>query len=550
MKKVYWVVVAAFVLLYILPLGFRPLLTPDETRYAEIGRELIVHNDWVVPKINNLRYFEKPIMGHWLNALSIKLFGENNFAVRFSSAFFVGVTGLILFGLINRYSGPKIAIMATIIFLTSVLVYAVGTFAVLDGALTGFITAAMACFFMAHQEKKIIIKQFLWLSLFGICCGLAFLTKGFLAIVIPAITIIPFLYWEKRLKSLLTIVWVPAMMMILTVLPWTLLVHYRDGDFWNYFFWVEHVQRFLRKEESQHPEQFWFFFPILLAGIFPWVLMLPTIAAGYRNRLREVFNESLLRYALCWLILPFIFFSASSGKLATYILPCIPPLAILLSYGLCSAIERNMFNKINLSIKILMVLLGIAAIGLLGIQILSLTGTMKFTLYGTDETFKWLLILSAIAIWLCLLTMAIKRSMPWQKIILFTLGPLAALWAYNLAIPNLVLKAKAPEQMLLANKWRVTPDTIIVSYKNLLTSICWYYKRDNVYLYSKAGELTYGLNKPDAIGRLLDKDGLLKLIQTPVRGKILVIIESPKLWKDLPPGKNATIDNKTLFVEY
>jgi hypothetical protein len=104
--------------------------------------------------------------------------------------------------------------------------------------------------------------------------------------------------------------------------------------------------------------------------------------------------------------------------------------------------------------------------------------------------------------------------------------------------------------MLRANQWRVTPETIIVSYKNLLSSICWYYKRDNLYVYGKGGELSYGLSKPEAAGRFLNNEDLIKLIQQPNRGKILVIVDSPRLWKDLPPGKNSSIINKTLFTEY
>ena len=83
MRKSYIVIIGIFLLLYILPLGIRPIIIPDESRYAEIPREMIASGDWIVPRLNGLRYFEKPVMGYWLNALSIKLFGENAFAVRF-----------------------------------------------------------------------------------------------------------------------------------------------------------------------------------------------------------------------------------------------------------------------------------------------------------------------------------------------------------------------------------------------------------------------------------------------------------------------------------
>lgn len=89
-----------FLIAYILPLGARDLLVPDETRYAEIPREMIVGGDWVVPHLNGLRYFEKPPLGYWVHAGSILLFGENNFAVRLPSAMAVGLSALLIYLLV------------------------------------------------------------------------------------------------------------------------------------------------------------------------------------------------------------------------------------------------------------------------------------------------------------------------------------------------------------------------------------------------------------------------------------------------------------------
>ena len=87
--------ILVYLVVYILPLDLRPLMIPDETRYAEIPREMLKSGDWIVPRLNGLRYFEKPPMGYWLNAMSISLFGENGFAVRLSSALAAGLTALL-----------------------------------------------------------------------------------------------------------------------------------------------------------------------------------------------------------------------------------------------------------------------------------------------------------------------------------------------------------------------------------------------------------------------------------------------------------------------
>jgi 4-amino-4-deoxy-L-arabinose transferase len=554
MRKIYLLLTGLFILLYIVPLGFRPLFTPDEPRYAEIARELIVHDDWVVPKINNLRYFEKPIMGHWLNAISLKLFGENNFAVRLSSALAAGLSALGLFMLVKKFSGTETALWGTVIFLSSVLVYGISTFAVLDGPTSFFLTAAMVGFFFAYMEKRWNIKKVAALLLFGIFCGLAFLTKGFLAIVVPAIIVIPFLIWEKRWKEMFILPWIPAAAMIVTILPWAVMIHLRDNDFWNYFFWVEHVQRFLEKEASQHPAPFWFFIPVLIAGIIPWLFLLPSIINGYRGRCIETFKLPLMRYVACWLVFPFLFFSASSGKLATYILPCFVPAAILLSYGLENFLRMDKPGKINLFLKLLFWILCAAAAGLIIEEVIFSAGMIKVKnfsgLYGKDELFKLLLIIPAVSIWIVMLFMAVRVKELKRKIIYFALGPLGCFFVWHAAVPGLVLDIKAPESILMKYADRVTPDTMLVSYKNLLTSICWYYKRDDVYIYSKAGELEYGLNKPDSSHRLLSKEDFEAQVKASPRKKIFVIIESPRLIKELPPSPDGTIEKKILFQEY
>ena len=168
MRKSYIVIIGIFLLLYILPLGIRPIIIPDESRYAEIPREMIASGDWIVPRLNGLRYFEKPVMGYWLNALSIKLFGENAFAVRFPSAAATGLSAFMVFLLIRRFSGgTTAATQAALIFLTSFIVFGIGTFNILDSMLAMFVTASMTSFF--SPIMPILPKR-----TFFYCCSVCF----------------------------------------------------------------------------------------------------------------------------------------------------------------------------------------------------------------------------------------------------------------------------------------------------------------------------------------------------------------------------------------
>jgi len=331
MKKLLAVLVVCYVLLYIVPLGVRPMIFPDEFRYAEISREILQRGDWVVPHLDGLQYFEKPAFGYWLNTIAVALFGENAFAVRICSVLAAGASGLILLLLVKMRGGGRfMGLLAAAIFLGFWEVFFVGTFSALDSMFSLFVTATIALFFLAYTESS-RRKRVVLLAFCGAACGLAFLTKGFLAFALPGVTVIGFLLWQRRTNDLLRYTWIPVTSAIIVVLPWSLMIYLREGDFWHYFFWVQHVQRLVAADGGQHPEPFWFFIPFVFGGAFPWLFAMPASVAS----LKQVrFKDPLLRLALCWLVLPFLLLSVSSGKLGTYILPCFAPLAILIGAGL------------------------------------------------------------------------------------------------------------------------------------------------------------------------------------------------------------------------
>ncbi len=550
MKTSSVLLISLFIMLYILPLGVRPLIIPDEPRYGEIPREMIASGDWIVPRLNGLRYFEKPVMGYWLNGLSICLFGENAFAVRFPSAMAAGISALMLFALMRRFA-PRSAgelsnvspgILCAAVFLTCFQVYAIGTFSVLDSMLSLFVTAAMFSFFFVYMEDNPGRKMKV-LAVFGAFCGFAFLTKGFLAFAVPVVAIAPFMIWEKRWKNLFAIAPIPIAAAVLVSLPWALAIHFKEGDFWHYFFWIEHIKRFTA-QDAQHSAPFWFFIPGLLGGALPWTALFPAFISGLKE---TSFKHPLNRFALCWFVFPFLFFSASSGKLLTYILPCFAPLAILITTGLMSYIESGRKKAFNAGLRVLAGLAAIAA----GVLIFNqLTGFPGVTAYREGETWKWLIGTGTLAIWAVMLAVAAKQSEFRKKLVLYCAAPLFLLCCVHFILPVQTLVRKAPGEFLMSHSADIKPDTIIVSHETALHAVCWFYKRNDVYLLVNPGELEYGLSYEDSKHRLLDPKQFGEFVSEHAGKHQVVLISKARdyrRYKDQLP-KPASEDDNGGFV--
>jgi 4-amino-4-deoxy-L-arabinose transferase len=527
-RKLKLVIPGLFLLFYILPLGFRPLFIPDETRYAEIPREMIASGDWIVPHLDGIRYFEKPVLGYWLNATSIKMFGENAFAVRFPSAMATGLSAFIIFLLVRRFSNRNfLGALAAVIFLTCFEVYGVGTFNVLDSILAMFMTAAMVSFFFAYAEEITSKRKNIFLLLFGIFSGMAFLTKGFLALAVPVLVVVPFMIWERRFKELFIMPWIPIVGAVLLALPWCIMIHLREPDFWRYFFWNEHIRRFL-SGNAQHSQSFWYYFYVLPAAALPWAFLFPAAILG----LKKIGPKSaMIRFAICWFLFPFLFFSICKGKLLTYILPCFPPLAILISTGLNQYLETGGKNAFNAGGKSLALLIIGIAVALIGVQSFGFKGFKPYF-----QSWKWALSVAGLITFAYFLFDACRKTEYKKKITYYAFSPIIILFSTSFILPAMTLQTKTPGKILLQYSNLVRPDTILVSDENQIRAVCWFYKRNDVYVVGATGELMYGFTYKDSKKRLLTIDGFNALVKKNP-GRIVAVFnyELYQAWKKKLP---------------
>ncbi len=519
-----------FLLAYILPLGVRNLAVPDETRYGEIPREMIASGDWIVPRLDGVRYFEKPVLGYWVQAGSLLLFGENNFAVRLPSALAVGLSALLVWFLVGRAipgrdrEGRFTAFLATLIFLSCFEVFGVGNTAVLDSLFSFFLTACIAAFYLATEAPPGRSKEKGLLMLAGLACGLAFLTKGFLAIAVPVMVVAPYLVWQRRYADLLRMAWLPIITAVVVALPWSILIHLREPDFWRFFFWNEHIRRFMA-DNAQHKEAFWFFF-LLAPGMFlPWAFVVPAAVSGVRTRLiGQGPVTRLLRLCICWLVLPFLFFSLSRGKLLTYILPCFPPFAILLSFGLLRVLTQNPRYKLfQRGVAASAALFGLILVAFLYGQLMGIHGMHPYS-----QPWKAVMVVNGLIFFVLFGIWSIRNQSAHRKLILFGLSPALLFLVVHFTIPDIVNLKKSPGPFLEQHKSDIAADTIVISEGDVIRATCWYLRRSDVYVLGKAGELNEGMQYKDARGRMLDIKSAVELIDQN-RGKTILIAKAKTL---------------------
>ncbi|MFH2044232.1 MAG: phospholipid carrier-dependent glycosyltransferase [Pseudomonadota bacterium] len=544
-KKYTIALIALYILCYILPLGYRDLVIPDETRYAEIAREMISGGDWVVPHLNGLRYFEKPVLGYWAHAFSIMLFGENNFAVRFPSALAVGLSALLIYLLVFRVFRKEDknnylpTVLAVLVFLTSFEVLGLGNTAVLDSIFALFLTASIAFFFVASEENIKSGREKLFLLLSGIFCGLAFLTKGFLAFALPIMVIAPYLVWQKRYKDILRMSWLPLLFAVLVSLPWSIAIYLREPDFWHYFVWTEHIQRFMANN-AQHSKSFWFFCLISPAALLPWTFLIPATVAGIRMQIKTLGASSrLVRFSICWLVLPFLFFSLSKGKLITYILPCFAPFAVLMALGL-----SNMTEKVkNRSFKFGVVSAGILfSLILLAFIYIQLFGYHDF--YPYTQPWKMLMAVNSLVFFILFCGFSLKSQNSRSSVLLFGIAPLLLFFSAHFIVPDLTVEKKAPGPLFERNKQDIGQESVVLSDSSTVGAVCWYMKRSDVYLLEGAGELDYGVSYADSAYRLIDIKSAVSLINKN-HGKTMLVSKSKHIrkWKDRLPEPVYQDDN-------
>lgn len=337
----------AFGALYFFRLGSYPLSNPDEGRNAEVPREMIASGDWVTPRLNGVNYFEKPPLVYWVTAAFEKAFGLNEWSVRAVPALFA-IAGLLLtYAAARGLYGRTTGILAATVLGTSVLWFIVGHIPLLDTAVSVFMAATLFCFLLAIREPAGRRRRWLFMGLY-VSAALATLTKGLMGFLVTGAVMFIWLIFcgqWKRLRPL----YLPtgALVFLAIALPWHILAAQRNETWFDRYIVFEHFQRFLTPAASR-PGPWHYFIWVVIAGLIPWTGFLwraarESLAGGVARR-----SEHADRwFFIIWIAFIVCFFSISKSKLATYILPVFPALAVLIAVELQRALVENTWRRIR-----------------------------------------------------------------------------------------------------------------------------------------------------------------------------------------------------------
>ena len=504
--------ILAFVVFYLLPLMIHGLWIPDETRYAQIGQDMLHSGNWVAPHFMGLRYFEKPIAGYWMIAIGQAVFGDNLFGVRIASALSTGLSVWLVWLIAGRlWRDPRKRFASTLIYMSFGLVAGQAGYANLDPQFTFWVNLSLVAVWFAFDSSTRRARLCAW-AVLGLACGMGFMTKGFLAWLLPVLIAVPYALWQRRIKEVLSYGPLAILVAVAICLPWALAIHHQEPDFWQFFFWNEHIRRF-SAADAQHTQPWWFYLPILLAASLPWAALLPnTLIDACKQR-----REPVTGFLLLWLLLPLAIFSLSKGKLPTYIMPCLLPLALLMGHAVVLWREQAKGRTLRIN-GLLNVLLAVA--GLVGLAYLQLSRAV----YANTEVFSLSLAYIVLLGWLLSNALQALRPLLLWAAPAVGMGVLVAL--LPAAMPGVIVNSKMPDQFIAEHVQELSQArTLLSNDLGAASALSWRLGRPEITLYNTTGELKYGLGYADSAGRQVDMDNIDRWMkEARLRGSVGVVM--------------------------
>jgi 4-amino-4-deoxy-L-arabinose transferase-like glycosyltransferase len=482
-------------------LGSRPLSVPDEGRYVEIPREMTVTGDWITPRLNGVKYFEKPPLFYWVEAVLISLFGLGEWPVRLGPALFALFGCVAVYYAGARLFGRRAGVLSSIVLATSVLYYALSRLITLDMPVSVLLTASLLSFLLGTREPDGPKRRVLMYGFYAFA-GLAVMTKGLIGAAFPALIIGAWIVVMQEWRLLRRMYLPTGILLFLAVtVPWHVLVSLANPEFPRFYFIHEHFERYLTKVHSRY-KPFWYFFPVLLLGFFPWTAFLvqslrDALPPSWKDRRQH--GPAL--FLLLWAVLIFLFFSASSSKLMPYLLPVLPPLSLLTGRYLANLRlpdDRTSFRA--------------GAFGVAGMTLLLVAGLLLLPRFRPEidlHVFRNHLLIIAVVLLIGIgsfLSLARKDRMREAIIALAVTASLFPVVTGS-AFPD--LDTRSVKDLALALRPRLTPTDEVVSYRTYYQDLPVYLER-RIAIVEWKGELEFGSTVEDTGNWLISEEEFWK----------------------------------------
>ena len=361
LRKFSWAVLILLTLYvcYFSHLGAFGFIGPDEPRYAWIARDMTESGDWVTPRLYGKPWFEKPVFYYWSAAVCFKLFGVNEASARLPSAICALLATLSLGWLALRLGGWQMARWMLMLLPSTAGMIGFSHAAATDMPFSAMLSVAMVCAAVAldvvppdklpgaeTRAGQSVIRWtqnsiYLSFALFGFFLGVAVLAKGPAALILAGGATFLWAAATRGWRDVLRLFHPIAIgTFFLTCLPWYVLCARRNPDFFRIFIIEHNFKRYLTPE-FQHIQPFWYYLPITIIALLPWVFWLVWFALGEQRKDEGGYKRSQILFLASWGVFPVLFFSLSKSKLPGYILPALFPLGFLNSVAVTRALKSR-----------------------------------------------------------------------------------------------------------------------------------------------------------------------------------------------------------------
>lgn len=536
--------------LFFWQMGAWQFFDPDEGRYAEIPREMLARGDWITPFLNFTPYYEKPPLLYWSVAASFGAFGLHEWAARLTPAL-AALTGVLLVYMLgDRMFNARAGFLGAVVLATSLLYSFMAHELVIDMLFSVMLFAALALWWMGHSEEN-SKRRFWYFMLFWSTLALAMLAKGPVAVLL-AFTVIGCYFVMCRPKAALRAMhWLPGMVLFAVIAaPWYILVAQRNPAF-NHFFWYgQHIGRFLGKGENrEHAQGFSYFVKLLPLLFFPWSFFVPAAVIFGWKKLWPARRPSqrAVVYLLAMSTLILLFFSASSSKLVPYILPIFPPMALVMGFYF----DRLIATRLGALQKSFVAGIAVLAVALGTLALVMFLVAPKYLLRLEGLPAGWAIAEGLLlSVWLGALLVTL-RTRDVGKIVAAVAGGFTVFFAGTMPL----VAAAAPNHMVAPLLTYIQPGLdaggeIIID--KVLTQSVSFYARRRVAIVGDGGETGFGASLLPKAERdrwfLKDHDALNKAMQS--SKPVYCVLPDPnprkiaKVLVVMPSGAKLIVKNK------